>query len=106
MANVAMGQPSIAHAHANLLGFMVMMVMGVAYHIFPRFTGNPIKRPWMATANFWLVQVGTAGMVLGFLVRGLVPWLVPAAAVLQTAGMVCFVVNMLQVVAPVKKLMP
>jgi cbb3-type cytochrome oxidase subunit 1 len=106
LATVGMGQPSIAHAHSNLLGFMLMMVMGVAYHIFPRFTGNPIRRPWMSWANFWCTQVGTAGMVLGFLVRGLVPWLVPVAAVVQTTGLVLFVVVMLQVVRPVQRLQP
>jgi len=106
MANVAMGQPSIAHAHSNLIGFMLMMVMGVAYHIFPRFVGNPIKYPWTTWANFWFCQVGTSGMILGFLVRGLVPWLVPVAAVIQTVGVLFFIFNMLQVVRPVQRLMP
>jgi len=105
LATNLMGQPDIAHAHANLLGFMVMMVMGVAYHIFPRFSGNPVKRPWMAWANFWLTQVGTAGLVTGFLVRGLLPWLVPTAAFVQFTGLTLFVVIMWQVVKPLNRLM-
>lgn len=104
LSNTLQGQPSIAHAHSNLLGFMLMMVMGVAYHIFPRFTGNPIKWPRVAWANFYLCQVGTAGMVTGFLVRNLVPWLVPVAATVQVLGLVCFAVNMFQIVKPLQRL--
>jgi len=100
------GQPTIAHAHSNLLGFMLMMVSGVAYHIFPRFTGNPLRWPWLAWANFWGCQIGTAGMVTGFLVRGLVPWLLPAAALTQTFGLICFGINIWQVVRPLNRLMP
>lgn len=106
LAEAGRGQPTIAHAHSNLLGFMLMMVMGVAYHIFPRFSGHPIRRMWMAWANFWGCQVGTAAMVMGFLVRGLLPWLVPVGAVIQVAGVVFFALNMFQVVRPVKRLMP
>jgi cbb3-type cytochrome oxidase subunit 1 len=106
LESAGMGQPNIAHAHSNLLGFMLMMIMGVAYHIFPRFSGNPIKRMWMAWANFWCSQVGTALMVTGFLVRGLVPWLMPTGAVINVIGITCFALNMLQVVRPVERLTP
>ncbi|HYF77393.1 MAG TPA: hypothetical protein VD973_09695 [Symbiobacteriaceae bacterium] len=106
LAEAGRGQPTIAHAHSNLLGFMLMMVMGVAYHIFPRFSGHPIRRMWMAWANFWCCQVGTALMVTGFLVRGLLPWVVPIGASVQVAGLIFFAINMFQVVRPVKKLMP
>ncbi len=100
------GQPTTAHAHAMLLGFMMMMVTGVAYHIFPRFTGNPVARPWTAWANFWACQVGTAGMVLGFLFRGALPWLLPVGGVTQFIGLLLFAHNMWQVVRPLRRLMP
>lgn len=106
LSAIGLGNPLLAHVHANLLGFMVMMVIGVAYHIFPRFTGNPVKRMWMAWANFWGCQVGTAGMVLGFFFQGIVPWLLPAAALVEVFGLVCFVLNMYQVVRPLKPLKP
>ena len=101
---VALGTPSIAHAHALLPGFMLMMVMGTAYHIFPRFTGNPIKSQRLVWINFWACQIGVAGMVSGFLFRGLVPWLMPTGAIIQTVGMALFAFNMLQVVKPLKRL--
>jgi cbb3-type cytochrome oxidase subunit 1 len=31
-----------AHMHANLLGFVSMMIFGVAYHVIPRFAGRPL----------------------------------------------------------------
>lgn len=106
LMEIGNGQPNVAHAHTNLLGFLVMMVMGVAYHIFPRFTGNPVRPVWLPWANFWCSQVGTAGMVLGFLFRGVMPWLVPAAATVNAVAITCFAVAMLRVVKPVKRLMP
>ena len=37
-----------AHMHANLLGFVSMMIFGVAYHVLPRFVGRPLhsSRPF------------------------------------------------------------
>ena len=29
------------HIHINLLGFMTMMIAGVAYHVLPRFSAAP-----------------------------------------------------------------
>jgi len=106
LAEAGRGQPTIAHAHSNLLGFMLMMVMGVAYHIFPRFSGYPIRRMWMAWANFWFCQVGTATMITAFLIRGLVPWLLPIGASVQVVGLIFFAINIFDTVRPVKKLMP
>ena len=31
-----------AHLHMTLLGFVAMMIFGVAYHVIPRFTGHPL----------------------------------------------------------------
>ncbi|HUH12501.1 MAG TPA: hypothetical protein VMK65_05305 [Longimicrobiales bacterium] len=39
-----------AHMHANLLGFVSMMIFGVAYHVIPRFAGAPLHRPSLARA--------------------------------------------------------
>ncbi|HEY3364236.1 MAG TPA: hypothetical protein VGK74_04160 [Symbiobacteriaceae bacterium] len=103
---IGLGQPSLAHAHALLPGFLLMMLMGVGYHIFPRFTGNPLRWPWLGQANLWCSWVGTTGQVLGFFCRGLVPWLLPVGASIQTVGLICFAINVWQVVRPLKPLKP
>jgi len=52
------------HGHANLVGFVTFMIFGVAYHILPRFRGRPLYSEGLAWAQFWLAQVGLAGLLL------------------------------------------
>lgn len=56
-----------AHAHMNLVGFVVMMIFGVGYQILPRFFGHPIHSRALAIAHVWLANLGLAGLVGGFL---------------------------------------
>ena len=56
-----------AHAHMNLVGFVVMMIFGVGYQMLPRFFGHPIHSRWLAKAHVWLANLGLAGLVGGFL---------------------------------------
>lgn len=53
-----------AHVHFNLLGFLSMMVFGVAYHILPRFQGKPLYSDRLADVHFWLANIGLLGLVL------------------------------------------
>lgn len=79
-AGVLMGlgmavQPSLivirpAHVHANLLGFVSMMIFGVAYHVIPRFTGAPLHSRRLALAHVWVANAGLALLVGGWIVRG------------------------------------
>ena len=55
-----------AHAHMNLVGFVVMMIFGVGYQMLPRFFGHPIHSRAMAEAHIWLANLGLAGLVAGF----------------------------------------
>lgn len=50
------------HGHINLLGWVSMMIFGVAYHILPRFSGQPVKHPRLIWPHFWLTNVGLVGM--------------------------------------------
>ena len=50
-----------AHAHLLLVGFMLMMVMGVATWMFPRPGRDETRyRPGLAEAVYWIVAVATA----------------------------------------------
>jgi hypothetical protein len=51
------------HIHLNLLGFVTMMISGVAYHVLPRFTGRPVRHPGLIGAHFWLANLGLVGMI-------------------------------------------
>jgi cbb3-type cytochrome oxidase subunit 1 len=58
-----------AHEHMNMLGFVTMMIFGVAYHVIPRFSGRPLKYPRLAVWHFWIANAGLALMVIGFVIR-------------------------------------
>lgn len=58
-----------AHMHANLLGFVSMMIFGVAYHVIPRFSGNPLHSRPLAVVHLWVANVGLALMVGGWVAR-------------------------------------
>ena len=55
-----------AHIHMNLLGFVSMMIFGVAYHVIPRFTGHPLHSRRLAGAHWWIANVGLLLLATGF----------------------------------------
>ena len=58
-----------AHMHMVLLGFVTMMIYGVAYHVIPRFVGFPLHSRRAAGWHWWASNVGLACMVAGFILR-------------------------------------
>ena len=58
-----------AHLHMLLLGFVTMMIAGVAYHVFPRFAATPLHSAAMARSHFVTANAGLGLMVAGFVVR-------------------------------------
>jgi cbb3-type cytochrome oxidase subunit 1 len=87
-----------AHVHANLLGFVSMMIFGVAYHVIPRFTGNPLHRRALAVAHLYVANAGLALLVAGWIAR--VQWsgigtpMVRAGAALSAVGALLFIYNL------------
>jgi cbb3-type cytochrome oxidase subunit 1 len=59
----------IVHMHMLLLGFVTMMIYGVAYHVIPRFAGFPIHSRRAAVWHWWISNAGLALMATGFAVR-------------------------------------
>jgi cbb3-type cytochrome oxidase subunit 1 len=86
-----------AHLHALLLGFVMMMIAGVAYHIIPRFALAALHAPRLARAHLVLANLGVSLMVAGFLLRGrgLVtgPTLLAAGGMLSLLGAWAFAWN-------------
>ena len=72
-----------AHVHMNLLGFVTMMIYGIAYHVIPRFTGHPLHSRRIAGAQWWLANAGLLLMVVGFC---LAPHGISAAPFVLAAG--------------------
>ena len=63
----------VAHMHMVLLGFVTMMIYGVAYHVLPRFAGFPLHSRRAAAWHWYISNVGLALMVVGFIVRTTAP---------------------------------
>ena len=63
----------VAHMHMVLLGFVTMMIFGVAYHVVPRFVGFPLHSRRAAAWHWYISNIGLALMVVGFIVRTTVP---------------------------------
>jgi cbb3-type cytochrome oxidase subunit 1 len=59
----------LAHIHMLLLGFVTMMIFGVAYHVIPRFAGFDLHRPALARVHWWIANAGLVLMACGFVAR-------------------------------------
>jgi cbb3-type cytochrome oxidase subunit 1 len=86
-----------AHLHMNLVGFVTMMIFGVAYYIIPRFFGQQLFSRKIAFAQWFVSNAGLAGMAAGFMMQayavpGWTAVLVTGGA-LQAAGAYGFVYN-------------
>jgi cbb3-type cytochrome oxidase subunit 1 len=58
-----------AHMHMLLLGFVTMMIYGVAYHVIPRFAGFPLYSRRAPVVHLWISNAGLMLMVVGFVAR-------------------------------------
>jgi heme/copper-type cytochrome/quinol oxidase subunit 1 len=89
-----------AHAHLLLVGFLLMVVMGVATWMFPRPPRDDTRyRPELAEAVYWVLTLATALRALAEIVvaeTGLLAlrWLIAVGGLGQLAGAALFVLNM------------
>lgn len=80
-----------SHGHGQLFGFLGLFIMGMAYHILPRFKALPPfdRRP--VFLSFWLI---TLGVLLRLNAQphplGLLRWLLGASGLLELAGAAVF----------------
>ncbi len=89
-----------AHVHLLLVGFMLMIVMGVATWMFPRpARDDPRYRPELAELVYWVMTAATAMRGAAEIVAGLWPTpvlrvVIAACGLGQLAGAALFVLNM------------
>ncbi len=67
-------QISVMHAHAHLgvVGFFLMLIVGVSFRLVPMFTLSELQSPRRAAASVWLLNIGLAGTFVTVLLRS--PW--------------------------------
>ena len=89
-----------AHVHLLLVGFMLMIVMGVATWMFPRPARDDRRyRPELAETVYWVMTISTAVRAAAELSAPLlvIPWLrflIALGGLGQVAGADLFVLNM------------
>jgi cbb3-type cytochrome oxidase subunit 1 len=76
-----------AHLHMNLLGFVAMMIFGVAYHVIPRFTGHPLHNRRLAGVQWWLANLGLVLFVIGLALLPNTMYSTPARIVVGAGGL-------------------
>lgn len=54
-----------AHVHANVWGFLALIVAGMLFDLFPALTGGPMSRPRWISPTYNLLNIGAIGLVLG-----------------------------------------
>ncbi len=86
------------HIHMLTLGFVTMMIAGVAYHVFPRFAATPLHSRNLARIHLVLANVGLALLATGFAVRAnggsATRALLAAGALCSVAGAYCLAWNL------------
>ena len=96
-----------AHTHALLVGFVIMMILGVALWLFPRPDKADTRyRPALAEAAYWLITIGTGGRVVAELLRPTTPslwvrWAVIVFSFAQIAGIGVYFYTMWNRIRPV-----
>ena len=95
-----------AHTHAILVGFIMMMILGVALWLFPRPEKNDARyQPRAAETAYWLLTLGTGTRIIAELCRvisGSTPlrWIVILSSLAQIAGISLFFYTMWSRIRP------
>ena len=103
----------LAHAHMNLVGGVVMLIMGVTYYLLPILSGRPLYSLRLIQHSFWLMTIGvyafyTIQMVFGIWEGNLMlsdpaglaavhHWygrLVAIAGTMMAGGFLCYFTNL------------
>lgn len=91
--NIIPGNVPRLHGHIMLLGFILMMVYGIALHVLPRFSGRPLHSQRMVNWQLYLANAGLPLMVAGWLTWTW--WPVFVGGALSYAAIVLFGINIM-----------
>ncbi len=84
-----------AHAYVQVFGFMALFIMGVAYHVLPRFVGGALQKPRLVRWSFWLQLAGVVAIACAFFHGGPLTqplWIAGSSSLLAAAVLFCTVV--------------
>ncbi|WP_458207798.1 hypothetical protein [Haladaptatus sp. NG-SE-30] len=79
-----------AHVHANVWGFLALVVAATLLHLVPVLAGTELRYPRLKRVTFWGITIGAVGLVSG-------PWL--AMHVFTFTGLAIYVVGTIALLA-------
>lgn len=91
--NLIPGNVPRLHGHIMLLGFILMMIYGIALHVLPRFGGFPLYSETMADWQLYSANAGVPLMAVGWLTFA-DPWII-AGGLLSYLAILLFGLNMI-----------
>jgi hypothetical protein len=99
------------HVHVMLLGFVAMLIYGVAYHILPRFNAKPVTYPGLIPFHFWLANIGVVGLSVFYILGGFWESGAPRVffglfGVVEAVAIAIFIINLFPVVMEEKPMKP
>lgn len=90
-----------AHFHINLLGWVTMMIYGVAYHLFPRFSGSAVRYKNLVKYSFFVANAGLIIMSAALIYRAATGsdvstiYFIITAAIIESIAALMFVYNIM-----------
>jgi cytochrome c oxidase cbb3-type subunit I len=79
-----------AHVHANVWGFLALVVAGMLFDLFPAVVQAPMAKPGWISRTYWLLNLGALGLVIG-------PWV--NVHVMTVGGLLVYFVGTLSLLA-------
>ena len=99
-----------AHAHMILIGFVMMMIMGVALWMFPKPRRDDMRyRPDVAAVIYWVMVLSVSARFVGEVLKSTLvsPWIdgaIVLSAFLQVIGIAAFFLNIWPRIRGIKSL--
>lgn len=115
----------LAHAHINLVGGVVLFIIGMIYYHLPRMSGKAIYSDRLIEYTFWCITIGVGSFYLSLMSFGIVEGflmlqgsdfqevvhsyyipVISVCATIMTIGYGAFFVNIAMTVKQKKELLP
>ncbi len=94
-----------AHGHLQLVGFVGLFIVGIAYHVLPRFKNTELALPRLALPSIALLALGAVlrAITQPWADSGAMGWLLFVSGVLELAGAATFTAVLVATLAPTQR---
>jgi hypothetical protein len=89
-----LGQGRLAHIHLNLLGFVMLTIIGTMHNLFPTVLNTRLHSPRLARVTFFVLPSAVVLLVAGFLLSNL--WVQIGAGGILLVGVLLYSYNILR----------